>query len=186
MVITHENPSPGDPIDHHLEWDMLKPGPVFVTQRNETITRSRECSDPVHAWVSEAEGCDWSVMSQLPSDWLGLICALLGTVTCIRGQWRCEHGGDFTALLVYCPSRQSSRQGSQLGALSSDTRWCSHAPRQTVSLSPPRSRIKFKPIISIVYLHCFEPTWKFFQQLLLTQLVAPPVGGHLTRSHFRK
>ena len=75
MVITHENPSPGDPIDHHLEWDMLKPGPVFVTQRNETITRSRECSDPVRAWVSEAEGCDWSVMSQLPSDWLGLIWA---------------------------------------------------------------------------------------------------------------
>ena len=56
----------------------------------------------------------------------------------------------FTALLVYCASRVSV-EGGRAGQLFPRTGRCLHLQQTPV-------KIKFKPIISIVYLHCSEPT----------------------------
>ena len=86
----HEDPSQGVLIDHHLEWDIMKPAPVFVTLGKGTITRCWPGPLIGHQGLSwPLIGCDcpwglWPVSGQC--------------------QGRCEHGGNFTALLVYCPS----------------------------------------------------------------------------------
>ena len=123
---------------------------------------------------------DWP---ELASDW-----PIMGTVTWVRGQGRCElSGGNFTALLVYCPSRQ----GREHWAVIAGQEACSHALGQTVSKSPPLGQESNSNPLSGSYISIVsEPTWKFFQQQLLTQLVASSHsecgGGHLTRFHFRK
>ena len=121
---------------------------------------------------------DWP---ELASDW-----PIMSTVTWVRGQGRCElRGGNFTALLVYCPSRQ----GREHWAVIAGQEACSHAPGQTVSKSPPLGQESNSNPLSGSYISIVsEPTWKFFQQQLLTQLVASSreCGGHLTRLHFRK
>ena len=67
----------------------------------------------------------------------------------------------FTALLVYSPrvqwwSGDTRDQGLNITLATA-------VPTQQSS----RSKIKSKPIISIVYLHCFEPTWKYFSFKLI-------------------
>ena len=57
---------------------------------------------------------DWP---ELTSDW-----PIMGTVTWVRGQGRCElGGGNFTALLVYCPSRQG-RENCTIGTKADTSR----------------------------------------------------------------
>ena len=124
-------------IDHHLYWDIMKCLQFLLECKMRQLSPS---------WVSQ-------VTPGTKETNVGVSTLSVSEV------WT---QSKFTALLVYC-GRLWSWPGhcfSQLQLVARSLIQCLILPlfpRTNVSKSSRRSKIKFKPIISIVYLHCLIP-----------------------------